>query len=143
MTNTAKQTAPVDIGNLHKNRLGTVSFDGKFEGMRKAQEFDVYPITSAPKTEAIKATIQSDTRIGSIDLSSGEITVTRSIASGAYFPDLAQAKHAGKLTGEQLESLKAHIFGTAHEMAGTNGIMYCNNAGAASLGDGAQQGTAK
>ena len=31
------------ISNIHKNCMGTVSFDAKFAGMRKPQDFIVYP----------------------------------------------------------------------------------------------------
>lgn len=31
------------ITNFSKNSLGTLDFDGKFAGMRKAQDFVAYP----------------------------------------------------------------------------------------------------
>lgn len=63
------------ISNLHRNIMGTTSFDGKFLGMRKPQDFIVYPMHS--EDAAAKAKIQSDTRIGTIDMQTGEVMLSR------------------------------------------------------------------
>lgn len=47
------------ITNIRKNRIGTVSFDGKFDGMRKSQDFIVYPMHDGNDTST--ALVQSDT----------------------------------------------------------------------------------
>jgi len=106
--------------------MGTVSFDGKFDGMRKAQDFIVYPM----KESTTLATVQSDTRIGVINLESGTVTMSRPKAGGAYFIHLNGAQIAGRLAGEELMLFKAQIAGTAHGHAGTNGIVYTDNSGA-------------
>lgn len=116
------------ITNIRKNRMGTVSFDGKFDGMRKAQDFIVYPMHEGNQTAAAK--VQSDTRIGMIHLETGEVLMSPSRAGGSYGVHLAFAKPAGKLNAEDLLALKAGIFSTAHGKAGTNGIIYTDNSGA-------------
>lgn len=124
---------PVDIGelkmisNIHKNCMGTVSFDGKFEGMRKAQDFIVYPFHAGNQTAAAK--IQSDTRIGMIHLETGAIMLSPSRAGGSYGVHLALAKSAGKLSAESLFSLKAAIFSTASGKAGSS-FVTTDNSGA-------------
>jgi len=114
------------ITNIRKNHMGTVSFDGKFDGMRKAQDFIVYPMHSGQ----MSCLIQSDTRIGKINLETGAVKVSPARSGGSYQVHLAYAKHCGILTAEGLFMLKAGIFGTASGMAGTNGIVYTDNSGA-------------
>jgi len=138
MSNTATNATAIELNNLEKSCMGTVVFEGKFEGMRKAQEFDVYPIAAGKMAGAVKATIQSDTRMGEIDLTSGEVILTKSIASGAFAHHMAFAKGAGKLSAEQLATFKSKIFETARRDAGTNGVIYADNSGAASVFGGAQ-----
>lgn len=138
MNNTATRATAIEMNNLEKSCMGTIVFDGKFEGMRKAQEFDVYPIAAGQTAGALKATIQSDTRMGEIDLTSGQVVLTKSIASGAFSHHMALAKSAGKLSAEQLATFKSKIFETACRDAGTNGLVYADNSGAASVLGGAQ-----
>lgn len=115
-----------EIGNIHRNIMGTVSFDGKFEGMRKPQDFIVYPM----KDSAGSAQIQSDTRIGTIDLETGAVLLTDAFKSGAYFAHMVFAKSRGKLAHEQLFMLKAEIMGSASGKAGTSGIVFVDNSAA-------------
>ena len=56
------------ITNYKKNIMGTTSFDLKVKGMRKPQDFIVYPITE--KTDKIR--IQSDKKFGEIHLPTGK-----------------------------------------------------------------------
>lgn len=114
------------IANIRRNSMGTTSFDGKFDGMRKAQDFIVYPMND----QAEIARVQSDTRIGLIQLSSGKVVMSPSRAGGSYGVHLAFAKPAGQLNAEELLMLKAEIFGSASGKAGTNGIVYCDNSAA-------------
>ena len=116
------------ISNIRKNIMGTVSFDGKFDGMRKAQDFIVYPFHAG--NDMTTATIQSDTRIGMINLQSGTITMSRPKPGGAYFVHMNGASIVGKLTEEELFMLKAEIFASASGKVGTNGIVYTDNSGA-------------
>jgi hypothetical protein len=116
------------IENNRRNRMGTASYDGKFDGMRKAQDFIVYPFHAGNQTTAAK--VQSDTRIGYVHLTTGAVLMSKSHASGAYGVHLVEAAHVGTLTGEELMLFKSQIASTAHGMAGTNGIVYTDNSGA-------------
>jgi hypothetical protein len=114
------------ITNLKRNCMGTVSFDGKFAGMRKAQDFIVYPMH---ETQAM-VKVQSDTRIGMIDMTTGQVLMSPARPGGAYNAHLAFAVPVDNLSGEELLLLKTHIAASAHGMAGTNGIVYTDNSGA-------------
>lgn len=119
------------ISNMKKNCMGTLSFDGQFPGMRKAQDFCVYPI-SDEDPEDIK--IQSDTRMGSINLKSGWLTMSNAHANGAYHHHLMlEGSKVYKLSAEELFMLKAQVMATASGHAGTNGIVFCDNKGAAEV----------
>ena len=116
------------ISNMHRNIMGTVSFDGKFDGMRKAQDFIIYPMHAGQSSAAAK--IQSDTRIGMICLESGKVILSPARKGGSYGVHLALATYAGTLGAEELLMLKGHIMASAHGNAGTNGIIYTDNSGA-------------
>ena len=116
------------LTNIRKNCMGTVSFDAKFNGMRKLQDFIVYPINTNDPAKSIL--IQSDTRMGQICLSTGVVCMSKSHASGAYGVHLAEAMPVGALSSEDLLMLKASIMTTASGKAGTNGIVYCDNSAA-------------
>jgi len=72
-----------EVLNIRKNIMGTLSIEMKLKGMRKSQDFTVYPITKESKS----LTLQSDTRIAKVDLS-GNGKVSKSHANGAYFVHL-------------------------------------------------------
>ena len=115
------------ISNIRKNIMGTVSFSGKFDGMRMAQDFIVYPMRETSR--AIK--IQSDTRIGLVDLETGAVMLSPSRTGGSYGVHLAFARPAGVLSGELLLMLKAQIASTASPMAGDNAArVFCDNSAA-------------
>lgn len=121
------------ITNFKRNCLGTGTFDGKFGTMRKAQDFDVYPINLDGLTlfgllPAVK--IQSDTRIGWVVLKSGGVYMSPSISSGAHNQHLQQAKLVDHLDAEELFNFKARIMATASGKAGNNGVVYTDNSGA-------------
>lgn len=120
------------ISNIHKNCMGTTSFDAKFAGMRKPQDFIVYPIKAGDESGRI--VIQSATRIGLIDVESGKVWMSKPRAGGANFMHLPYGNTlcTDKLPQEDLFSLKAHIFATAHGAAGKaeNGIVQTDNSGA-------------
>lgn len=118
------------ITHMHTNLMGTLSFAAQFPGMRKAQEFIVYPMKDTETT----AVIQSDTRIGLINLETGKITLTPAHAGGAYFHHLQlEGRTAGKLDQAELFLLKAQIMSTASGRAGSNGLVYVDNTGAAEV----------
>lgn len=117
------------ITNMQKNIMGTLSFDGKFPGMRKTHDFIVYPV----KAGDTHLKIQSDSYIGLIELESGWVSMTKPKSSGAYFGHLSKAAKLVKLDAETLFMLKAQVMATASAKAGTNGIVYCDNSGAAGV----------
>jgi hypothetical protein len=114
------------IGNFHRNVMGTVSFTAKFAGMRKEQDFCVYPL-SAGKFEG-RLKVQSDTRIGHICTTSGDVTMSKSVSGGAYFHHLALASKIDRLPPDDLLLLKGHVMGSAGGNVGTRGITTDNSA---------------
>lgn len=112
------------LSNIHTNRMGTASFDLKLVGMRKPQDFIVYPITKETK----ELTIQSDTRIGTINVSTGKGKMSQSHASGAYFHHLNFDKLTDfELSADDLDKLTSGIKKTAGDSVGSNGITTDNS----------------
>lgn len=116
------------ITNIHRNIMGTASFDGQFPGMRKPQDFIVYPMPE----EKREIKVQSKTRIGTIKLDTGEVLLTPPKASGSYFRHLLNAKTVCTLNAEQLLMLKAGIAATAGKLAGSS-VVKCDNGAAGSV----------
>lgn len=113
------------------NCMGTVSFEHKFQGMRKPQDFIVYPIHAGQFDGTVM--IQSDTRIGTVNVETGETIMAGPVASGAYGVHLSTlGKKIAPMSGEDLTILKAAIFSTAHGAAGKaeNGAVQTDNSGA-------------
>jgi len=122
------------IANCKKNIMGTVSFTGKFPKMRKAQDFIVYPIQDAPNPENVTIKVQSDTRIGLINLFSGACEMSQPHQGGAYFIHLAtDKKEHFMINREECMMLKGWIKSKGGVEVGNNGVMYCDNTGAISL----------
>lgn len=125
------------IGNFRKSIMGTAEFVGRFTGMRKPQDFIVYPMHGGG--DATAATVQSDTRIGSIDLATGDVRMSRPKAGGAFFADIPHGSPPmDRLSGEELLLLKAAIFGTAGANVG-NVVVRTDNRGAADAFGGSSQ----
>ncbi len=120
-------TKPARISQIKKGMMGTAEFMGKFSGMRKSQEFLCYPLPTGDAAQRVK--VQSDTRIGFIDLTSGEVLMTPSIFSGAYANHLHLIERIDQLNAEELLMLKTQILATASGKAGSRGV-YVDNAGA-------------
>ena len=119
------------VSDIKGNLMGTTSFLLQIQGMRKPQDFIVYPISAENKNN--KITIQSDTRIGIIDLNTGEGIMSASHASGAYFIHLQiDKKTAFKINNADLEKLKMKIFATAGKSVGMRNIL-SDNSGAANI----------
>lgn len=108
------------ITNIRKNCIGTLSIEAKFNGMRKSQEFIVYPMHEGNNAEKIM--IQSDSRIGHIFLNSGIVRMSPPRSGGSYAPHLIFAKDIDKLSTEDLAGLKFRLVQTADKMAGNNGM---------------------
>tara|TARA_Y100001972_G_scaffold42156_2_gene52007 strand:+ start:1526 stop:2932 length:1407 start_codon:yes stop_codon:yes gene_type:complete len=78
-----------EISRIRRNIMGTTSFDLKGGKMRKPQDFIIYP---KPKNDTYPPyifQIQSDTRIGLIDMRNGRIIATPPQQNGAYGIHLA------------------------------------------------------
>jgi hypothetical protein len=116
------------IENISENILGTTSFDMKLSGMRKPQNFDVLPIGKNDTGESI--IIQSDKRIGRIDLATGKGKISQSHSSGAYFHHLSLDKMTDfQLSELDTQTLRMKIFTTANKNVGNAGVT-CDNSGA-------------
>ena len=129
---------PVNIASFKKNIMGTVSFDMQLPNMRKQQDFSVYPIhfDSLSVTPNKLITIQSDTRIGKIDLDSGRGLMSQSHSSGAYFHHLSFDKKTPFVLSESsLATLREKIKETAGSSVGTAGVS-TDNSGAALFANG-------
>lgn len=123
------------IGKLYTNCLGTADIPMKGPGMRKEQDFTVYPISKTDPDQII--TIQSPTRIGRIDLKTGRGQYTPAQAGGAYNHHFALAQIKGTMVTFQLQDIdtqyiKMYIFSTAAERAGNKGII-SDNSGAVNM----------
>lgn len=81
MATTTTNTA--EVLNIKKNIMGTISIIFKIKGMRKEQDFILYPITK----DDTSLKIQSSTRIATLNLE-GQGKMSKSHANGAYFVHL-------------------------------------------------------
>ena len=121
------------ITNYHKNFMGTLSFDLKVKGMRKPQDFIVYPITG--KTNIIR--IQSDKKWGEIDATTGKGILSKTGNNSWAFALDVSNRNVNKfdLTPEELEELKSKIRETSGKEVG-NVIITTDNSGAELLEEG-------
>ena len=121
------------ITNYHKNFMGTLSFDLKVKGMRKPQDFIVYPITG--KTNIIR--IQSDKKWGEIDVTTGKGILSKTGNNSWAFALDVSNRNVNKfdLTPEELEELKSKIRETSGKEVG-NVIITTDNSGAELLEEG-------
>lgn len=109
------------IENIRKNVMGTMSFDLKAKGMRKAQNFVVYPIDKTDST----IRCQSDKKWIIINPETKTATISK---KGNTSWDYNYNGHTDlELDQDTLNTLLDSIRGTASKKAGNNGIMYCDN----------------
>lgn len=80
-------------------------FNAQFANMKKPQEFLVY----RPKPGDTFLVIQSDTRIGTVNLVTGVVKLSRNIPNGAFFIDLGYIVPVDTITADELASLKNAI----------------------------------
>jgi hypothetical protein len=118
------------LTNFRKNAMGTASFDAQFPGMRKPQDFVVYPIEGGKDAETI--TVQSDTRIGKICLKTGKVAMSPPQSGGAFLAHLCLGKVVATLEPAVLEQMKAEIAKTSGAKVGSRGVT-TDNAGAAAV----------
>jgi hypothetical protein len=118
----------VEVGGWHRNIMGTLSFDLKTKGMRKTQEFIVYPISMGDT----KIMIQSDTRIGHINMEDGKGYITPSHSGGAYGVHLVMDRDKlihFKLSDDQFDTLKTELAKTSGKNVGSS-VVKSDNEGA-------------
>jgi len=125
------------FSNLNKNCMGTASFDLQIKGMRKPQDFIVYPIQES--NQADKIHIQSDHRYGILDVTTGKgrMSANRNQYANSWFLAICEANGTAvdfELNQLDLQTLKMFIFTTAKKLAGNNCIsMYCDNSNAINI----------
>jgi hypothetical protein len=125
------QVDEAKLSKFHKNILGTISFDMQLKGMRKAQEFITYAITAEDAGKPIM--VQSDTRIGLIDLATGRGLMSKSHPNGAYFVHYQMdPKTKFMVSAKDLDLLKQAINGSAGSNVGTAGVV-SDNSGASMI----------
>ena len=125
------EVAKAEILGLSKNIMGTTSIEMKISGMRKSQDFSVYPIAKDDTDKII--TIQSETRIGKIDLATGRGLMSQSHSNGAYFVHFQMDKLTPFTINEKdLKDITSHIFRTAGDNVGSRGI-FSDNSGASGV----------
>ena len=110
------------ITKIKKNIMGTTSFNAKFKGSRKEQEYIVYPISEVSST----ITIQSDTRFGKIEIESGDVLLTKSHSNGANTAHFATDVLVED-TIENFEELKEFIRKTSGDFVGTSFLISDNS----------------
>jgi hypothetical protein len=118
------------------NIMGTTTLDLKIKGMRKPQDFIVYPISTEEAGKPI--TIQSDTRFGYLDLSSGRGLMSQSHANGAYsYHFAADKKVPFKISETDVKKIKEHLASKASSKAG-NSVIFSDNSGADKMAKGGE-----
>lgn len=119
------------IEKISSNIMGTTDITMKIKGMRKFQNFIVYPLDKDNSSNII--TIQSGTRIGKIDVETGRGVMSKSHSSGAYFHHL-QMDVLTKFELSDLDNtaLKLKIFTSADKNAG-NSVVSTDNSGAINI----------
>ena|ERR1035437_6924905 len=121
------------ITNCQKNNMGTVSFDGQFTGMRKAQDFIVYPMQDAGTV----IRIQSDKRFGALDIETGRgiLSASRAQYANSVWLQMSVANKTAvaiELPAEELQTLRGWIKSTGGLLVGESFIK-CENLGALSI----------
>lgn len=137
MSNYAKggEVAKAEIIRLGKNILGTTDIEMKITGMRKPQKFSVYPIGADDAGSVI--TIQSETRIGQINLVKGVGVMSQSHSNGAYFVHFQMDKLTPFTINEKdLKDIRTQIYKTAGDNVGSRGIVSDNSGASRLFADG-------
>jgi hypothetical protein len=125
------EIAKAEILGFSKNIMGTTDIEMRITGMRKPQNFIVYPIGKDDAGSVI--TIQSETRIGQINLVKGVGVMSQSHSSGAYFVHLQMDKLTPfTLSESDLEDLKTSVFKTSGSNVGSS-IVKSDNSGASRI----------
>jgi hypothetical protein len=126
-------TKPVSITNCHRNIMGTVSFDGRFANMRKSQDFIVYPMQdSGPLIR-----IQSNNRMGQLNLDTGELVLSPAATGHAGFLWLQvciarRTAFRETLPADDLQTLRQWVKSTGGLLVGAS-FVKSDNTGALAL----------
>ena len=116
----------MELTNIRKNIMGTISFDLKAKGMRKTQEFILYPVQG--KSIADDLMIQSDTRIGYLNLEHKTIRITKGFSGGAYSTHLMMTPLSKHDVPEDVAiELELKILETHSKEAGTHNVVTDNS----------------
>lgn len=112
--------------------MGTVSFDGKFGNMRKAQDFIVYPKDESGPF----VTVQSDQRFGRLNLDTGELILSENRRQYANSITLAlsirnRTELRETVPMDELQTLRGWIKSTAGLAVGS--CVISDNTGAMEL----------
>ena len=105
------------VANIKKSIMGTIEFDAKFTGSRKEQNYLVYPLNE----ESNRVVIQSDTRYGYIDTTTGNVSLTASHSNGANSINYQIDSVKNKLKEDVIENwdeLKTTIRNTTGKLVG-------------------------
>lgn len=122
------------ISNCHKNRMGTLSFDGLFPGMRKPADFIVYPMHDS----GTEIRIQSDNRFGRVDLDTGAVVLSANSGSahaGGTWLTLCEIRGTAQrftLAVEDRQTLRQFVKSTGGLLVGSS-IVLTDNTGAMAL----------
>ena len=121
------------ITNYKKNIMGTTSFDLKVKGMRKPQDFIVYPITE--KTDKIR--IQSDKKFGEIHLPTGKGILSKSGNTSWHLASDMMNRNVNtfELSEAELQEFINQIKSTSGKSVGSS-FVKSDNSGARLLEDG-------
>jgi len=121
------------ITNYKKNIMGTTSFDLKVKGMRKPQDFIVYPITE--KTDKIR--IQSNKKFGEIHLPTGKGILSKSGNTSWHLASDMMNRNVNtfELSEAELQEFVNQIKSTSGKSVGSS-FVKSDNSGARLLEDG-------
>ena len=118
------------------NIMGTTTLEMKIKGMKKPQNFIVYPISADQAGKPIM--IQSDTRIGFLDLSSGRGLMSQSHSNGAYGHHFTMDKKVPfKISDADVQKIKADLSSRAGSKVG-NSVIFSDNSGAGMMAKGGE-----
>lgn len=127
-------TINTELINVKNNIMGTTTLEMKIKGMRKPQNFIVYPISAEQANKPIM--IQSDTRFGFLDLSTGEGLMSQSHANGAYSYHFQTDKKVHfKLSETDVQRIKSDLSKKASSKVG-NSVVFSDNSGANMMAKG-------
>jgi hypothetical protein len=122
----SNQAKTVEIEKIKINCMSTCDIHMKIKGMRKFQEFSVYPISKGETEPTIK--IQSDTRFGILSLKDGKGLMSKSHQNGGYSHHLQMDKLTPfLLNNEQLEQVKKEIINSSKPIKSRVGVITDNS----------------